>query len=88
MQLYRIETKGLGDFYVVEKSPNDAIAMLESLLGMADYGFYGDRKILSIKILADEVNEFPEGKPNFSSKNNLILSTTLSHLFKKNESGK
>lgn len=71
--LFLVSTKGLGDFYIVATTPNDAETTLTSALNKTDYGFSKDRKITNIKILADQLMDFPSGKPFFSSGNNLII---------------
>jgi len=76
MKLYLLTTKGLGDFYLVSESPNEAQDKLTELLVKADYGFTDRRKVTNIKWLTDEISEFPKGKPNFSNDGNLILPTS------------
>ncbi len=76
MNLYLLTTSGLGDFYLVAKSPNDAESKLNTLLDRADYGFRQKRKVENIRLLSEEVTEFPAGIPNFSSGNRLVLETT------------
>jgi hypothetical protein len=76
MKLYLLSTKGLGDFYLVSKSPNDTKYKLGEMLDKADYGFRADRKINNIKLLADEIMNIRENTPNFSSGNKLILPDT------------
>lgn len=76
MKLYLLTTKGLGDFYLIAKTPNDAEEKLKSLLDKADYGFSDKRKVENIKLLAEEVGSFPESTPFFSSGHNLILPST------------
>lgn len=77
MNLYLLSTQGLGDFYVVSESPNDAIAHLNKLLDIADYGFTDRRKVINTKLLSEEVYEFSDtGRPFFSSGNRLILPET------------
>lgn len=76
MKLYLLTTSGLGDFYLVAKSPNDAESKLSTLLDKADYGFREKRKVENIRLLSEEVGEFPAGRPNFSSGNRLVLETT------------
>lgn len=73
MNLYLLETQKLGDFYLIAKTPNDAKDKLEGDLDKADYGFSDDRKVKVITLLAEELGEFPEGTPNFSSKNKLLF---------------
>ncbi len=76
MKLYLLTTKGLGDFYSVARNPNEAELKLKALLDKADYGFSDKRKVENIKLLAEELDAFPEGKPFFSSGNNLIFPTS------------
>ena len=73
MKLYLLTTNGLGDFYVIAENSNDAEVRLNGLLNKADYGFSGGRTVRNINILAEEIKEFPKGKPNFSSEQRLIL---------------
>lgn len=73
MTLYLIETSGLGDFYVLSDGTTNAELKLSKMLDKADYGFSKDRAIVSIKIIAHEILEFPKGRPNFSSGNRLII---------------
>ena len=73
MNLYLISTKELGDFYVLSEDPTKAAEQLNEALNKADYGFRSQRKIVSIKILANEIYDFPEGKPLFSTGNRLLL---------------
>jgi len=76
MKLFLIETKGLGDYYVVDKDPTSAMERLRYLLDKADDGFSSQREVKSIDILTDEVHEFPKGKPFFCEKSRLILPAT------------
>lgn len=76
MNLYLLETNKLGDYYLIAKSPNDAKEKLEGDLNKADYGFSDDREVKVITLLAKELGEFPEGKPNFSSNNRLLFAKT------------
>ncbi len=76
MKLYILTTSGLGDFYLVAKSPNDAESKLKILLDKADYGIREKRKVENIRLLTEELGEFPTGRPNFSSGNRLVLETT------------
>lgn len=73
MTLFILETNKLGSYYVIAESPNDAKAKLEKELNEADYGFSDDREVKVITLLAKELGEFPDGKPNFSSKNRLLF---------------
>ena len=72
MNLYLCNTRKF-THYVLAEHPTAAKEKLERLLKIADYGFYDDREVTEIKLIAKELTEFPAGKPNFSSGNNLIL---------------
>lgn len=74
MTLYLLTTKDLGDFYVVAQTANDAEYLLLESLDIADYGFNRQRKIINIKILAEEILDFPPLIPDFSSGNRLLIS--------------
>lgn len=71
MKLYKLTNK-LGSYYVVATDPTSAAVRLFSLLSEADYGFYEERKVSHIEVIADELTKFAK-KPNFSSGNTLIL---------------
>lgn len=73
MNLYKLTTEGLGVFYAVANSPNDAQGLLMTLLDKADYGFYSYRQVINIELLAKKLDEFPVSVPNFSSGNKLII---------------
>lgn len=76
MNLYLLTTAGLGDFYVVEKCPTSAEKRLINLFIASDYGNPRRRLVTNIKVLSNELYNFPENKPNFSSGFNLILPST------------
>lgn len=81
LKLFLVKTKGVGDFYVVEKSYNDAEKKISILLSRAEYGYSSHRLVDEIKLLSLELSEFPKGRPNFSSDNSkLILPTTCNNL--------
>lgn len=75
-KLYLVSTKTLGDYYVVAENPNEAQDRLKTLLDKADYGFSDSRKIINIKLLADELYNFPKNKPNFGKNPTLILESS------------
>ena len=81
LKLFLVSTRGLGDYYVVEKSFNDAKDKLNIMLSEAGYGISPDRLVTGIKLLSQEIYEFPKGKPFFSSNEfRLILPTTCNNL--------
>lgn len=73
ISLYYLTTVELGGFYILDKDPTSAITKLQSMLDKTDYGFTKGRKVKNVEILAEEITDFPENTPNFSSGNNLIL---------------
>lgn len=79
-KLYLLSTQGLGDFYLVAETPNDAEDKLKVLLNKSDYGISDKRKVNNIKLLAEELYNFPENKPNFSSGNRLILESSCENV--------
>lgn len=54
MNLYRVETSGLGNFYVISSDFQKAAEVLKKRLDKADYGFFSYRKITSVTLLAKE----------------------------------
>jgi len=72
-KLYKLTTVGLGDFYVIATTTLQAEETLIDMLNIADYGFPKQRKIRVIEFIANEIHEFPEGKPFFSANDNLII---------------
>lgn len=55
MKLYRLTTKGLGDYWVVAKDPTDAETKLKHILDSKDYGFTDGRKVTTIEVIAEEI---------------------------------
>lgn len=74
LKLYRLTNK-LGKFYVVAKSSDIAIDTLVNSMSKSDYGFYKDREVTNIEILANEVTCFPDNIPNFSGGSSLLVQT-------------
>ncbi len=54
MKLYLLSTKGVGNFYLIAKNPNDAEMKLKHLLNSSDYGFEPSRKVCNIQLIAEE----------------------------------
>lgn len=73
MILYKLITRGLGEFYLIANNATEAQNKLEGELRKANYGFHNDQDVINIEIITDELKEFPEGKLNFSSKSKLII---------------
>lgn len=73
MVLYLLTTKGAGDFYLVADDPNEAQDTLIKLLDKAKEGVPEDRKVVNIKVIAEEFFEYQIGKAFFSKGYNLII---------------
>lgn len=71
MNLYRLKNE-LGIYYVIASDPTTAQKMLESKLDITDYGFFRQRKVTEIMLLAEEAID-SKGDPFFSPEKNLIL---------------
>lgn len=71
IKLYRITTNGLGTFYVVSNSFDNAAKILENNLSNSDYGISTQRKIISIYELGCE--HFFNGKQVFSTDDSTLL---------------
>lgn len=52
--LYKVNTVGCGDFYVVTSSWDSAAENVKSELDNADYGYSCDRKVESIELIRTE----------------------------------
>lgn len=68
MKLYLLTVQRGQSFYVVAENPLIAQQSLEGLLNKADWWFTDDRKVVNIKLLANEINHFPGDKPVFGGK--------------------
>lgn len=73
MKLFLLTTDGLGDYYIIAETPNDAEKLLETQLNEADYGFSRDRVIRNIKILTNEIKIAFNGKLDFNDDNRMII---------------
>lgn len=68
--LYRI-TNGLGTFYVVSRTFDEAAALLQKRLDYSDYGFSSRREVKSIEVIATE--HFLHDKQAFSGDNDKLV---------------
>ncbi len=68
MNLYRLTTLGLGDYWVVASDPTTAETLLLSTLNKADYGFRNSREVLIITKIASANQDY-----RFISDKKLIL---------------
>jgi len=73
MKLFLLTTDGLGDYYIIAETPNDAEKILEIQLNEADYGFNSGRIVRNIKIITNEIKIGFNGKLNFNNDNRMII---------------
>ncbi len=57
MKLYKLETAGLGDYWVLGNDSAEAEIKLSKMLEEASYGFYKDRRIHTIHIIAESADD-------------------------------
>ena len=57
--LYKLTTRGLGDFFVVGCDPTQAINELNSRLNKDRYGFSDDRIVIKTEFLSKEIDKYP-----------------------------
>ena len=74
MKLFLLTTEGLGDYYIIAETPNDAEKLLGTQLNEADYGFSSNRIVRNIKILTSEIKKGFNDKLNFNDNNRMIIS--------------
>jgi len=70
--LYKL-TNGIGNYYVVAPDPTTAVKKLEGKLNEACFGWSGNRIVHTISVVAKEIENRLDGKPEFHADNNLIL---------------
>ena len=75
--LYEITVKKGRTFYVIAESPNEARDEVHRLLDKAEWWFSDDRKVINIKMIAEEYHCFPENHPVFGENENLIIVNKL-----------
>lgn len=75
MNLYQLKTKSHRQtYYVAAEHPTDAQDYLKTMLDLADYDFYDNRKTIEIRFVAKLVIENDwNGKPNFEEGNNFLI---------------
>lgn len=72
MNLYKL-TNGFGNWYVVETDPTAAKLALEHRLTKEDYGFFKDREVCNIEVVAKMVKPALNSKWFFSNGCRLII---------------
>ena len=65
MILYLLTVQRGNSFYVIAENVFVAQQSLEELLDKADWCFNDDRKVVNIKLIANEISHFPGDKPVF-----------------------
>ena len=73
-RLFLLKTRGVGSFYIVAKSMDDAENLLWRLLSEADYGFDSERIVEHIDIVTNELIRDFRDEIYFDDDNRLILS--------------
>jgi hypothetical protein len=75
MNLYELKTKSHRQtYYVAAEHPTDAQEYLKTMLDLADYDFYDNRKTIEIRFVAKLVTENDwNGKLNFEEGNNFLI---------------
>ena len=68
--LYRI-TNGLGTFYVVSRTFDEAAELLQKRLNHSDYGYTSSREVKSIEVIA--IEHFFSDKQAFSGDNDKLV---------------
>jgi len=69
-KLFRLTTKGVGDFYVIDVDSTSAEKKLLEILNTEKYGFSSDRYVTNISIITEEI-ENP--KMQLSSKTKRLI---------------
>jgi len=73
-KLFIVTTRGLGDFYVVAGSFDQAAQLVNDELDRQDYGYSGARDIVNVKFLCQQ--HFSQGRRFFcgdDGENNLLV---------------
>ena len=73
MKLFLLTTEGLGDYYVIAKTLNDAEKLLNTQLDEADYGFSSDRIVRNIRIVTSEIKIGFNGRLSFDNDTRMII---------------
>lgn len=72
--LFIVTTRGLGDFYVIAGSFDQAAEVVRAELDAQDYGYFNDRLVTTVKFVCKQ--HFSSGKRFFSGdreENHLIV---------------
>lgn len=70
MKLYCLQTKGLGDYYVIAPNAHVADQILTKELSDSGYGFQSDRRVITTRLITEQIGKKPFV---FSEKRRLII---------------
>lgn len=73
MKLYCLQTKGLGEYYVVANNATEADICLTKALSENDYGGFDDRLVINTRLITEEIGK----KPFVFGKGRKLLIQTL-----------
>lgn len=71
--LYLVTVRRGRSCYVLATDPTAAQKEVESLLNKADWYFSHDREVIEIKLLAPELGEYSNGRPDFGDNMNCFI---------------
>ena len=71
--LMRVETEGLGSFFVLSDSMDKAAEKVKNLLDKNDYGFSSKRKVKSVTIITKMIMADTNGKVKISDDTRFLL---------------
>ena len=57
MKLYKLETK-IGTYWTIAEHPTEAEQKVTSILNERDYGYTDDRKVTSIIVVAEAIEDY------------------------------
>ena len=72
-KLYEVHTEGCGDFYVIAEHETEASTKVRNSLDRAEYNFDSYRRVLMVKLLSEEIGEFPKGRPFITDEKRLLF---------------
>lgn len=70
-KLFIVSTRGVGDFYVIAGSFDQAAELIKDELDNQNYGYSNDREVVSVKFICQQ--HFYNGKRYFSGDNKNLL---------------
>lgn len=75
MNLYKLSTVGIGDFYVISKDPTSAQKELDRTLARVHFDdkLPEDKGIINIRKISTEISDQQTGEPVITAMNRLII---------------